>query len=137
MSPPPFRLKQPVQREHPLQEALTKVLRLEITRERYVSRLGVTWFSMDHANNHGEVPGVRQARGVVAGLPDCWFLWQGKWGVIELKALDGSLRPEQCQCLAAFGLVGGHIAVANDSWQVLQILDAWGVPRNNRTRISG
>jgi hypothetical protein len=133
---PPFRLTPPVVREHPLQEALTKVLRLEIAPPGKLSLPGVCWYSIDHANYHGEVPGTRTARGVVAGLPDVWFHWGGRTGAVELKAADGSLSEAQIERLPILAQSGVMVAVANDAWQVLQILDAWGVPRARRTRVA-
>lgn len=119
-----------------MQEALARILRLEIAAPRYVSDQAVMWYAIDHASYHGEVPGARMARGIVAGLPDVWFHWRGNCGVIELKARDGHATEPQCQCLSALRIAGTLTAICNDNWQVLQVLDAWGVPRAHRTRVA-
>lgn len=131
----PFRLTPPVVREHPLQAALAKILRLEIAPAGKLSSHGACWWAVDHASYHGEVPGARMERGVVAGLPDNWFAWQpGRMGVVELKAADGTLSPAQQERLPILAQAGYFVAICCDTWQVLQVLDAWGVPRARRTR---
>jgi hypothetical protein len=73
------------------------------------------------------------ARGVVSGMPDVWVLWNGTVGGIELKAKDGSLEESQRVRLPILRQAGMLVGVASDPWQVLRILDAWGVPRSRRT----
>jgi hypothetical protein len=135
---PRFQLTAPRKPEHPLQEQVRKVLELEIAPPGKLSERGVCWYAVDHASYHGEVPGARMARGVVAGLPDNWFHWGGQSGCIELKAKADAaqLSEPQRERLPILAQSGVLVAVCNDPWQVLQVLDAWGVPRARRTSVA-
>lgn len=83
--PRPFRLTAPVVAKHPLQEQLCRVLTLEIAPAGKVSRAGICWCGVDMANYAGEVPGVRVARGIVAGVLDTFLLYQGGAHFIGIK----------------------------------------------------
>jgi hypothetical protein len=131
-----FRLTAPVVPEHAEQKAVTAVLRMEIAREGHVSEHGVVWFSIDMANVGDEVPGIRQARGVIAGVPDIIVLYQGRCGWIELKARDGVVSDPQRSMAATLLLSGCRIGVARDVDEVLAALDEWGVPRKRIVRIA-
>jgi hypothetical protein len=127
-----FKLVMPVVPEHSIQRTLTKVLTLEIAPPGKLSKFGVVWFSVDHANYAGEVPGVRVGRGMIAGVPDTFFLYRGKCHLIELKSEDGALTDEQEAVIAAARLAGCDVAVCDKMEQVLRALDTWGVPRKRR-----
>jgi hypothetical protein len=129
-----FRLTAPVVREHPLQKQIASTLTIELAPPGKVSRFGVVWFSIDHANYAGEVPGVRIGRGVVAGIPDTFVLHRGLAHVIEIKADDGILSDAQRSVIAAVLASGGRAGVARDATEVLACLDTWTIPRNRRVR---
>jgi hypothetical protein len=132
----PFRLTPPVVAEHPLQAQIARVLTLEIAPAGKVSKHGVTWYSVDHANYAGEVPGIRLGRGIVAGILDTFILFQGGAHFIELKTADGHLSEHQKAVATAVLVAGGRVGVATTAEQVLACLDAWSIPRNNRIKVA-
>lgn len=132
---PRFRLTPPVVREHPLQKQIADVLRLEIAPPGKVSKAGVCWWSIDHANFAGEVPGVRVGRGVIAGIPDTFLLHKGRCHFVEIKADDGQLSEAQKSVATAVIVAGGRVGVARSAGEVLLCLDEWQIPRNQRVAI--
>lgn len=130
----PFRLTAPIVREHPLQKQIADVLRLEIAPAGKVSRHGVVWWCVDHANYAGEVPGVRVGRGIISGVPDVLFLHLGQAYLIEVKAEDGELSEAQRSVLAAVLAASCRVAVARDAGEVLRCLDHWNIPRARRVK---
>jgi len=133
--PRPFRLYAPVIREHPLQAQVAKLLTIEIAPPGKVSKHGVVWFAVDHANYAGEVPGVRVGRGIIAGLADLWFIYRGLIHCIELKAIDGALTPEQQSVAIAITIAGARVGIAMCAEDVLVCLDEWRIPRHRRTTL--
>lgn len=130
----PFRLRAPVVAEHPLQKSIADVLRIEVAPPGKVSRAGVVWWSVDHANFAGEVPGIRVGRGIIAGIPDILMLHRGEAFLIEIKTIEGVLSDAQRSVLAACLAASCRVAVARDAWEVLALLDHWNIPRNRRVR---
>jgi hypothetical protein len=130
----PFRLTAPIVREHPIQKQVADVLRIEIAPPGKVSKAGVVWWSIDHANYAGEVPGVRIGRGIIAGIPDTFVLYRGLAHLIEIKAEDGSLSVAQQSVAAAVLASGGRVGVARDATETLACIDQWQIPRNRRVR---
>jgi hypothetical protein len=130
----PFRLTAPRVAEHSLQKQIVDVLRLEIAPPGKVSPHGVVFWSIDHANHAGEVPGIRVGRGIIAGCPDMLILHLGAAFMIEIKAPDGELSDAQRGVLAAVLAARGRVAVARDANEVLTILDYWKIPRNKRVK---
>jgi hypothetical protein len=128
----PFRLTPPAIPEHAIQKQICDVLRLELAPAGKVSAAGVVWFAIDHANYAGEVPGVRIGRGIVAGLPDLFFLYRGQAFLIELKTPEGALSAAQQSVAAAALSAGARYAVATSAEEVLACLDAWQIPRRRR-----
>jgi hypothetical protein len=128
----PFRLTAPVVREHPLQKQIADTLRIEIAPPGKVSKHGVVWWSVDHANYAGEVPGIRVGRGIIEGIPDLLFLCRGDAFLIEIKTIEGQLSDAQRSVLAACLAASCRVAVARDAWEVLALLDRWGIPRSKR-----
>lgn len=130
----PFRLVAPVVPEHPFQKQVCDVLRLEIGPPAKVSEHGVLWFSIDHANYAGEVPGIRIGRGITAGILDMFVLWSGLAHFIELKttAADARLSEAQQSVAAAVLAGGGRVGVATSTDHVLACLDTWRIPRKHR-----
>lgn len=110
------------------------MLRIEIGPPGKVSDLGVVYWSIDHANYAGEVPGIRVGRGIISGCPDMLFLHLGAAFMIEIKAEDGILSEAQRGVLAAVLAARGRVAVARDAWEVLTILDYWKIPRARRVK---
>jgi hypothetical protein len=130
----PYRLTAPVVREHPLQAQIARVLAIEIAPAGKVSKAGVVWWSIDHANYAGEVPGVRIGRGIIAGIPDLFVLWRGLAHLIEIKAEDGELTDAQRSVIAASTCAGVRCAVVRDWIEVLACLDQWDIPRKRCVR---
>jgi hypothetical protein len=130
----PYRLTAPLAREHPRQAAIARTLTIEIARAGHLSPAGVVWFAVDHADFAGKVPAARIGRGIIAGIPDVWVLWGGRYYVIEIKADDGELSAPQQEVIVAMARNGGRIAVARDWVEVLACLDAWQIPRAKRVR---
>lgn len=134
MARAPFRLTAPIVREHPLQKQIADVLRLEIAPPGKVSRHGVVWWCVDHANYAGEVPGIRVGRGIIAGVPDVLILHLGAAFMIEIKAEDGELSDAQRAVLCAVLAARGRVAVARDAGEVIETLDYWKIPRARRVK---
>lgn len=132
MSARTYRLAPPVVREHPRQKQIADVLRLEIAPPGKVSKFGVVWFSIDHANYAGEVPGVRIGRGIIAGIPDTFVMHRGLVHFIEVKADDGELSDAQRSVATAIVVGGGRVGIARDAVEALACLDEWRIPRNGR-----
>jgi hypothetical protein len=105
---------------------------LEIAPPGKVSKAGVCWFAIDHANYAGEVPGIRIARGIVAGVLDLIFLYRGLAYWIELKTDEGTLSLAQQSVATAVLVAGCRVGVARDLGEVLACLDEWKIPRARR-----
>ena len=127
-----FRLTAPVVPEHPIQRQVCDVMRLELSPPGKVSRHGVVWYAIDHAAYSGEVPGIRIARGIIAGIPDTFVLYRGRAHLIELKTVEGELSDAQQSLCAAVLASGGRVGVARDAWEALACLDEWAIPRARR-----
>ena len=132
----PYRLTTPVVREHPLQKQIADALRIEIGPPGKVSRAGVVWWSIDHANYAGEVPGIRVSRGIISGIPDIFVLHAGLAHMLEVKAEDGELSDPQRSVAAAALLAGGRVGVVRNAWEALACLDAWRIPRARRVQVA-
>ena len=137
MARPAFKLRAPTPLEHPLQAQIAKVLTLELAPPGRVSTQGVVWYSIDHADFAGNVPGVRIARGVVAGILDTFILYRGLTHLIEIKTDDGVLSDAQRSVIAA--CITGHarVGVCRDAVEVLHCLDNWQIPRAHRVHLDG
>lgn len=122
--------------EHGFQEALTRLLRIELGPPGRVSRAGVVWWCTDASYFADKAPGARIARGCIPGVPDVFLLWRGLAHLVELKALDGSLSDEQRLVASAIIASGGRVAVCARIEEVLDAIDAWSVPRSRRTRVA-
>jgi hypothetical protein len=133
IKPQPFKLTAPpLPDEHAIQRQINDVLRLEIAPAAKVSIHGVCWYGIDHALYGGAVPGTRLARGIVAGIPDLFFLYFGKAFFIELKRHDGQLSEPQRSVISAIIASGGQVGIARSADEVLLILDRWNIPRAHR-----
>jgi hypothetical protein len=130
----PFRLTAPRVPEHPLQKQICDVLRIEIAPPGKVSPPGVVWWSVDHANYAGHVPGIRTARGIVAGIPDVFVLFRGMTHFVEIKAADGALSDAQKSVVAAVIAAQGRVGIVRDAAEMLDCLDQWEIPRARRVR---
>ena len=131
----PFKLAAPTIREHPLQEQIARLLTIEIAPPGHASGRGVLWFSVDHAHYAG-VPGTRTRRGIIAGVPDLYLQHEGRAHWIELKTATGRLSRTQREVGDEIARIGGRVAVARSAEDVLAFLDAWNIPRHNRTRFA-
>jgi hypothetical protein len=133
--PPAFHLTEPKTREHAIQKQVADVLTREIARAGKVSWHGVVWWSVSHENYAGEVPGIRVARGLIAGIPDLFIAYAGRAYFIELKEpIDGALSEPQKSVLAALFAASCQAGVATSFEQVLRLIDGWGIPRKRLVR---
>jgi len=132
-----FRLTAPRIPEHALQKQICDVLRLEIAPPGRVSRDGVVWWSIDIADYGGDVPGIRIGRGMVAGVPDLFFVYRGQAYLVELKTSDGVLSAGQISLASAVLSAQAHFGVATSAEGLLEILDGWQIPRRRRLRDQG
>lgn len=127
-----FRLVAPVVAEHPLQKQICDVLRIEIAPPGKVSRHGVVWWAIDHANYAGEVPGIRVGRGIIAGVQDLYLLYRGRAYHPEIKTTEGVMSAAQMSVSAAVLAAGGRVAVVRDAVELLACIDEWQIPRAHR-----
>jgi hypothetical protein len=125
----------PVLREPVLHRQLADLLKKEIGPPGKISTEGVTWWSVDIAAYAGLVPGLRTARGVIAGIPDIDISWLGRSYRIELKAMDGSLSPAQCQLATTILSSGARWGVVRSASELLEVLDEWEIPRAHRLHL--
>jgi hypothetical protein len=132
--PARFKLSAPIVREPVLHREVAQVLRLEIAAPGHVSREGVVWWSIDIAAYAGSVPGLRTARGVIAGIPDIVVLYVGRAFFVELKAQDGLLSPAQERVGTSILLADARYGVARSSHEVLVLLDGWEIPRRRAVK---
>jgi len=129
-----FRLTAPVLREPIIHKQIADTLRVELCPPGRISRAGVTWWSVDMAAYGGSVPGIRTARGCIAGVPDMVVLYRGSAYFLELKADDGSLTDTQEVVGTAILMAGARYGVVRNAAEALQHLDAWEIPRAHRIR---
>jgi hypothetical protein len=129
-----LRLTAPRIPEASIHRQIADVFAKEIAPAGKISREGVVWFSVDIAAYAGVAPGLRTTRGIVAGIPDCVILFEGRAYFIEIKAIDGRLSPAQCDVCASLLVCGAHYGVARNHTEALALVDAWGIPRAHRIR---
>lgn len=129
-----FALTAPVTREGPIHRQIADALRLELAAPGKVSRQGVTWWSVDMAAYAGNAPGIRTARGCIAGVPDIIIVWRGRAHFIEVKAIDGVVSLPQQSVATAILCASGEVGFARDATEAIALLDQWGIPRNRRVR---
>jgi hypothetical protein len=119
-------------REPLLHRQIADVLRLELAPAGRISKAGVVWWSVDMAAYGGSAPGLRVARGCIAGVPDMQVLYRGASHFIELKAEDGVVSPAQQAVGTAIVLTNCVYGISRDAFEVLALLDQWGIPRARR-----
>jgi hypothetical protein len=117
-----------------LHKQIADVLRIEIAPPGRLSVHGVVWWSIDHANYAGEVPGVRVGRGIIAGVPDVFVLYRGHAFMIEIKTIEGEFSDAQRSLIAAVLGAAGRVGAARNAWEALACLDVWAIPRHHRVR---
>ena len=123
--------------EHSLQKQIADVLRLEIAPPgpEPVSKHGVVWWSIDHANYAGVVPGIRIGRGIIAGIPDLFILYRGRAYHPEIKTEDGVMSDAQQSVSSAVLAAGGRVAIVRNANELLVCIDEWGIPRAHRVKL--
>jgi hypothetical protein len=87
----------------PDRDALADAVARATRQERQSSRAGVVWYSIDHANYPGEVPGIRIGRGIRRTLASA---------TISVRCSAGIRFRDAFECLAC--------------------LDEWQIPRSGR-----
>lgn len=131
---PGLRIASPAPREHQIHAQIARLFTAEIARAGHLSPRGVCWWSVDHADFAGRVPGARMARGIVAGIPDMVLLFLGRAFFIELKSETGHLSDPQEELATAILWSGARYGVARDAVEALALLDTWEIPRAGRVR---
>ena len=131
----PFRLRAQVTREWQLHAQVASILAIELAPAGHLSPGGACWFSIDHANWGGGKPGIRQGRGIIAGIPDILVVCGGGAFFVELKAPDGRMSPAQQEVREALCGAKAGYALVRKPEEMLAALDAWGVPRHRRVRL--
>lgn len=127
-----FSLRAPVVREPILHKQIADAFRLEIGAPGRLSAHGVCWYSVDVAAYSGSAPGIRTGRGVVAGIPDMFVLYNGIAHFIEIKAADGELSHAQREVGTAILCAGGRFGLVRNASEALACLDRWSIPRAHR-----
>lgn len=92
---------------------------------------GLLWYSVEHRNARSRAEGAaRKARGVIAGLADCWLHWgpPHKLLCVELKTAAGALSPDQKKVKKSFRDIGVSVEVVRNLNEWWQLLDLRGVP---------
>lgn len=114
--------------EHELQKRVIQFLRLALPAEALS-------FSVDHAGGGRLQAAMKQGRGVIAGLPDVWIIWQGQTYTIELKSDTGQLSDAQRQTMLLIMKAGGKVGMARSLDDVQETLAGWSIPL--RARLPG
>lgn len=120
--------------ESTLHQQIADTFKLEIAPAGHISADGVVWWSQDIAAYSGNAPGLRTARGVIAGIPDLIVLYRGLAHFIEVKAPDGEFSQAQREVGAAILLSEARYGMARSAPEALQLLDAWDIPRKRRVK---
>lgn len=129
------RLSRPIVREAVLHKQIADAFRLELAPPGQISPAGVCWWSVDMAAYSGVAPGLRTARGCIAGVPDMQVLWKGRAHFIELKSEDGSLSLAQQGVAYALVAAQCDFGIARSVEEALALLDRWEIPRARRVRL--
>ena len=127
-----FVLRAPIVREPVLHKQIADTLRLEIGAPGRLSSRGVTWWSVDISSYLGNAPGIRTGRGIVAGIPDMFVLFNGTAHFLEIKADDGELSMAQRDVGTAILCAGGRFGLVRNAAEALACLDRWDIPRAHR-----
>ena len=120
--------------ESTLHQQIAGTFRLEIAPAGHISADGVVWWSQDIAAYSGTTPGLRTARGVIAGVPDMLVLYRGLAHFIEVKAPDGEFSEAQRKVSTSILLSEARYGMARSAPEALQLLDAWDIPRKRRVK---
>jgi hypothetical protein len=108
--------------EERLQIAAVKLLHMLLPAE-------VVFFHVPNGGKRGKAEAGRfKAMGVLAGIPDLFFLYRSRAYAIEMKASDGVVSDVQKLCHAALAVAGIPVAVARSIDDVLNALKDWGIP---------
>jgi hypothetical protein len=128
------RIKAPVIREAVLQRQIAETFSIELAPPGRISSHGVTWWSVDMAAYAGVAPGLRTARGCIAGVPDMIVLHLERAHFIELKSqsLNGFLSRSQQDVATAILLSGARFGVARSLEEAITLLDRWEIPRAHK-----
>ena len=125
----PFKLRAPGAPEDDLHKQIADALRLLLIEEMPDGSPGAMWWTVEHRNAVSAIEGARRkACGVIAGLPDLWFLCRGRTFCIELKTDGGVLSDAQKKLHPRMEWHGMPLAVCRNLDQVLAQLKAWGLP---------
>jgi hypothetical protein len=82
----------------------------------------------------GVAPGLRTARGCIAGVPDMIVLHHAAAHFIELKSqsLNGFLSRAQQDVATAILLSEAHFGIARSLEEAIALLDHWEIPRAHK-----
>jgi VRR-NUC domain len=91
---------------------------------------GVFMFAVPNGGLRSKIEAaIMQGLGVRAGVPDTFWIKDGRTYALELKAEGGRLSPAQEQTLIALREAGAMATHAHGLEQALRVLEGWGLLR--------
>lgn len=101
---------------------------------RAVLDAGVFWTTIAHGGYRLPIwlAVLLKRMGLRKGTPDILLVHQGRALFIELKALNGKLKPDQIDAHYAILKAGGHVATCKSIEEVRDWLVKWKVPMRER-----
>ncbi|MBN9534829.1 MAG: VRR-NUC domain-containing protein [Alphaproteobacteria bacterium] len=108
--------------EQGLQERLVQVLAMALPKNCF-------FFAVPNGGSRHVLEGVAlKKQGVVAGVPDLVFVWQGRFVGLELKSKYGEVRPVQVDVHHKIIEAGGRVEVARSIGEACDRLRECGIP---------
>jgi len=99
---------------------------------------GLFWFHVPSGAFFGgkRQGAIMKSLGWVGGLPDLFFIHNGRCFAVELKAEGGRATDKQLECIAALRDAGAFTCIAEGLDRALASLEAWGLLRSSNRRAS-
>lgn len=132
-----------LKRKDPVRDAKTAQLRGEVTRKnperdfqkQLVQHLRIAlppnvFMTAFPAGGGGKIRGAQlKAAGLVPGVPDLLFVYQGRAYWMELKAAKGVVSPAQRDCWTLLSRAGCNAyMVIRTLTEAFKALDGWNIP---------
>ena len=103
---------------------------------RFRARPGLVWWHTPNGEKREKRDAAKlKAMGTLAGLPDFFFLDNGRLFGLELKRNKGRISPEQRAVSAALERNGATCATAFGLDDALAVLEGWGLILPDRGRV--
>lgn len=107
--------------------------RAVVAHLRYRRAAGVSWFAVPNGGyRSGLEASIMQGLGTRAGIPDLFFVVEGRPYGLELKAAKGRLSPAQIAMHLEMRKAGVTVETAFTVDQAVQILQQWGAIRDTQ-----